>query len=152
MKNPLNKNPKKMIRKANTFNLESSPTCPIKREGKIFNFQDYEDDKKNCKLDFQVVSELRENSNLPQNPSHFYQISVGQNVGKSKNIFEKHRIMGTPEYIAPEILNDGEMTEAIDWWQLGILAYELLVGTNPFTDVTVQNIFNRILSLKIEWP
>lgn len=39
---------------------------------------------------------------------------------------------GTPDYMAPEILNHQPYDFAVDWWALGVLAYELVVGFTPF--------------------
>lgn len=39
---------------------------------------------------------------------------------------------GTPEYLAPEILNEKGHTFPVDWWALGILTYEMIVGFPPF--------------------
>lgn len=103
-------------------------------------------------FNFKDSSEIRENSKSPEKQTKLLQITGCQPRRKSKNILEKKRIMGTPEYLAPEILKDGEISESVDWWQLGILAYELLLGSNPFTDEKVPNIFNKILSMKIDWP
>lgn len=42
---------------------------------------------------------------------------------------------GTPEFLAPEVLTDISYTRAVDWWGLGVLIYEMLVGEvrPPFT-------------------
>jgi len=39
---------------------------------------------------------------------------------------------GTPEYLAPEILNEVGHAFPVDWWALGILTYEMIVGFPPF--------------------
>ena len=39
---------------------------------------------------------------------------------------------GTPEYLAPEILDEKGHSFAVDWWALGILTYEMIVGFPPF--------------------
>lgn len=39
---------------------------------------------------------------------------------------------GTPEYLAPEIINESGHSFPVDWWALGILTYELIVGFPPF--------------------
>ena len=42
---------------------------------------------------------------------------------------------GTPCYIAPEMLaGKQEYDQTADWWQLGILIYELMIGIPPFND------------------
>lgn len=35
---------------------------------------------------------------------------------------------GTPEFLAPEVLTDDTYTRAVDWWGMGVLIYEMLVG------------------------
>lgn len=35
---------------------------------------------------------------------------------------------GTPEFLAPEVLTDDNYTRAVDWWGMGVLIYEMLVG------------------------
>ena len=35
---------------------------------------------------------------------------------------------GTPEYIAPELLESQGYTKTVDWWTLGVLIYEMMVG------------------------
>ena len=42
--------------------------------------------------------------------------------------------VGTPAYMAPELLKRKYYAEAVDWWALGILVYEVLLGDVPFDD------------------
>ncbi|KAH8255841.1 hypothetical protein KR038_011623 [Drosophila bunnanda] len=53
---------------------------------------------------------------------------------------------GTPEYVAPEIILDRGHDRAVDYWALGILIYELLVGKTPFRGVNQIKIYQQILS------
>ena len=47
-------------------------------------------------------------------------------------------ICGTPEYVAPEVLNQFDYGTAVDWWGLGTILHELLVGTPPwYTDAAM---------------
>ena len=41
-------------------------------------------------------------------------------------------ICGTPQYLAPEILSDDGYDDSVDWWSLGCVMYEMLVGKAPF--------------------
>ncbi|KAI0986251.1 hypothetical protein GJ496_010366 [Pomphorhynchus laevis] len=41
---------------------------------------------------------------------------------------------GTPEFLAPEVLSDPHYTRAVDWWGLGVLIYEMLLGESFNSD------------------
>ncbi|XP_075217328.1 serine/threonine-protein kinase greatwall isoform X2 [Lycorma delicatula] len=62
------------------------------------------------------------------------------------------RILGTPDYLAPELLLKQGHGSAVDWWALGVCLYEFLTGWLPFNDETPQQVFNNILCRDIEWP
>ncbi|KAM7360555.1 serine/threonine-protein kinase greatwall isoform 2-T2 [Cochliomyia hominivorax] len=62
------------------------------------------------------------------------------------------RILGTPDYLAPELLLKQGHGPAVDWWALGVCFYEFLTGIPPFNDETPQKVFDNILNKNIEWP
>ncbi|XP_030765572.1 serine/threonine-protein kinase greatwall [Sitophilus oryzae] len=62
------------------------------------------------------------------------------------------RILGTPDYLAPELLLKRGHNHAVDWWALGVCLYEFVTGIPPFNDETPQQVFKNILSRNIEWP
>lgn len=41
-------------------------------------------------------------------------------------------ICGTPEYMAPEVLEQTGHDMGVDWWAVGVLMYEMLIGVTPF--------------------
>merc|ERR1711920_193354 len=63
-----------------------------------------------------------------------------------------YTLCGTPEYIAPEVLLNKGHGKPVDWWTLGILIYEMIVGYPPFVDEDPMHIYQKILSGKIVFP
>lgn len=62
-------------------------------------------------------------------------------------------LIGTPDYIAPEIINQTSFSNyTIDWWSLGVMAYELIIGTRPFCADTIDEVIDNITNFNIEWP
>ncbi|OHT08375.1 AGC family protein kinase [Tritrichomonas foetus] len=64
----------------------------------------------------------------------------------------KRGIIGTPHYIAPESLLKSDYTPAADWWAVGAIAYELVVGQPPFIGDTESQVFSKIVAGKYGWP
>ncbi|KAI4326286.1 hypothetical protein MLD38_031615 [Melastoma candidum] len=65
---------------------------------------------------------------------------------------KKRSAVGTPDYLAPEILlGTGHGTTA-DWWSVGVILFELIVGIPPFNAEHPQTIFDNILNRNIPWP
>jgi len=51
---------------------------------------------------------------------------------------------GTPEYIAPELLESQGYTKTVDWWTLGVLLYEMMVRPIPLTSLSFPDLFRPI--------
>jgi len=61
-------------------------------------------------------------------------------------------LCGTPEYLAPEIVLSQGHGKAVDYWALGILAFEMLAGYPPFFDDHPLGIYEKILRNEIAFP
>ena len=59
---------------------------------------------------------------------------------------------GTPEYLAPEVLQGQEYGKAVDWWSLGTLIFEMLTGLPPFYDEDVQRMYAQKMTAELEVP
>lgn len=65
---------------------------------------------------------------------------------------QKQTVVGTPDYLAPEILLGMQHGPTADWWSVGIVMFELLVGIPPFNADHPQKIFENIINRDIPWP
>uniref|UniRef100_A0A3B4AWT5 non-specific serine/threonine protein kinase n=1 Tax=Periophthalmus magnuspinnatus TaxID=409849 RepID=A0A3B4AWT5_9GOBI len=66
--------------------------------------------------------------------------------------FGLSKVCGTPEYIAPEVILRQGYGKPVDWWAMGIILYEFLVGCVPFFGDTPEELFGQVISDEINWP
>ncbi|KAI9581146.1 serine/threonine-protein kinase greatwall isoform X1 [Glossina fuscipes] len=104
--------------------------------------------------DDSVMSPINSNSNsLPKTPKNLNTpFRTPKSVRRGATRQSSERILGTPDYLAPELLMRQGHCAAVDWWALGVCFYEFLTGLPPFNDETPQKVFENILSKNIEWP
>lgn len=59
---------------------------------------------------------------------------------------------GTPEYLAPEVLDGKHYTKSVDWWSMGTLIFEMLTGLPPFYDEDVQKMYAKKMTAELNVP
>lgn len=59
---------------------------------------------------------------------------------------------GTPYYIAPELLTGEDYSKSVDWWSLGCVIYEMLVGISPFYNDNAERTYKAIMEAPVQFP
>ncbi|XP_056607631.1 microtubule-associated serine/threonine-protein kinase 2 isoform X1 [Triplophysa dalaica] len=73
-------------------------------------------------------------------------------IEKDAREFLDKQVCGTPEYIAPEVILRQGYGKPVDWWAMGVIFYEFLVGCAPFFGDTPEELFGQVISDEIIWP
>ncbi|KAG0045660.1 hypothetical protein BGZ83_009107 [Gryganskiella cystojenkinii] len=99
-----------------------------------------------------VYRDLKPENVLLSSQGHIVLVDFGlckQNVTEDERT---HTFCGTTEYLAPEIVKGKGYGKAVDWWSLGVLLYEMLVGTSPFADSRTEGTYHKILHQPVIFP
>lgn len=101
---------------------------------------------------------------ITDNEDRYGSFLVEKNPETDADVLKKSvkniKVVGTPDYIAPEILFPppgfeevcDKYCEAVDWWAVGCLIYEFIVGISAFGAMTLEEVFANIKNKNIEWP
>ena len=61
---------------------------------------------------------------------------------------QAHSLVGTPNYIAPEVLMRTPYSRSCDWWSLGVILYEMIIGAPPFYAPTPEETQYKVINWK----
>ncbi|XP_036376077.1 serine/threonine-protein kinase greatwall [Megalops cyprinoides] len=88
----------------------------------------------------------------PQQTTSHTPFRTPKSVRRGPAPVEGGPLLGTPDYLAPELLLGKPHDFMVDWWALGVCLFEFLTGVPPFNDETPQLVFQNILNRDIPWP
>jgi microtubule-associated serine/threonine kinase len=79
---------------------------------------------------------------------------IFEQAHQDDSLFLDEQIYGTPDYIAPEVILMQGYGKPVDWWSVGIVLYEFLIGVPPLWAESVEELFDLIKSetMTVEWP
>ena len=108
-------------------------------------------------IDNNLQNELRNfgNNNYgTSSNSRFKNLSYAQQFSQFKSMKSKKRrafaysTVGTPDYIAPEVIRQKGYGQEIDWWSLGVIMFEMMIGYPPFFSESSTETCKKILDWK----
>nr|XP_012998328.1 serine/threonine-protein kinase 38-like [Cavia porcellus] len=65
-----------------------------------------------------------------------------------RELTQAYSTVGTPDYIAPEVFMQTGYNKLCDWWSLGVIMYEMLIGYPPFCSETPQETYRKVMNWK----
>ena len=87
-----------------------------------------------------IITKANQNNNL-------------NNSLKNKKFHKKNRLLaystvGTPDYIAPEVFGQNGYGQEVDWWSIGVMFFEMVVGYPPFFSENPNDTCKKIIKWK----
>uniref|UniRef100_A0A8C2JZU6 non-specific serine/threonine protein kinase n=1 Tax=Cyprinus carpio TaxID=7962 RepID=A0A8C2JZU6_CYPCA len=140
--------------------------CSFETRRHLCMVMEYVEGKKHL-YNFGIKSGLFFNSLLITSMGHIKLTDFGLSkiglMSLTTNLYEGHiekdarefldkQVCGTPEYIAPEVILRQGYGKPVDWWAMGVILYEFLVGCAPFFGDTPEELFGQVISDEIIWP
>merc|ERR1719355_539271 len=99
-----------------------------------------------------IFRDLKPENILLDGDGHAQLTDFGLSKEGIEDNFSAKTMCGTPEYLAPEILDKRGHGKAVDWYSLGALMYEMLTGLPPFYTRDREKLFERIRRGELSYP
>jgi serine/threonine protein kinase len=84
----------------------------------------------------------------PSTISNSHRMSKQDIKDKRKNRLLAYSTVGTPDYIAPEVFNQQGYGMEVDWWSVGVILFEMMVGYPPFFSENPSDTCQKIVKWK----
>ena len=98
---------------------------------------------KNNKFIFNQDNKILKNNNT--NLSYAERFRIFKNMKSKKRREKAFSTVGTPDYIAPEVFKQKGYGQEIDWWSLGVIMFEMMIGYPPFYSDSSTETCKKIL-------
>ena len=95
-----------------------------------------------------IISNSNNNIKQGKNLSYAQQFSQFKNLKNKKRREFAFSTVGTPDYIAPEVIRQKGYGQEIDWWSLGVIMFEMMIGYPPFFSDSSAETCKKILDWK----
>merc|ERR1719476_448712 len=99
-----------------------------------------------------IYRDLKPENILLDEDGHVKLTDFGLSKEGIRDNYSAKSMCGTPEYLAPEILNKVGHGKAVDWYSLGALVYEMLTGLPPYYTKDRTKLFERIRAGDLSYP
>ncbi|XP_075677336.1 uncharacterized protein LOC113795898 isoform X2 [Dermatophagoides pteronyssinus] len=100
-----------------------------------------------------IYRDLKLDNVMIANDGHIRLVDFGMCVGKMyREEFLPSNFCGTPEYMAPEIIKGIKYNHSVDYWALGVVIYEMLVGTSPFNGTDEDELLWNVCNTEVHYP
>ena len=99
-----------------------------------------------------VYRDLKPENCLLDSEGHLLLTDFGLSKVAIDGDYRCRSMTGTLEYMAPEVIQEKHYDTAVDWWSFGILGFDLLTGSSPFSANNETKIKEKILKSKLILP